>query len=187
MAQNAHITIPNSTLVAKHLIPEKLKEKNIFPIFIKATDFNRGKGVYLIKNPKHAKLLINKKIKGKPTRNFIIQEKINYVRDYRIVVLGNNILGTILRKPSKKDIRANISQGGSSVNIESIPTVLKDNALRVARTINVEIAGIDFLEDKNGKFYFLEANRAFGFSGFEKATGVDVTYEIFKYIKTVYS
>lgn len=187
MAQSAGIGIPRSILVDKKMIPEKLTELNIFPIFIKATDFNKGKGVFLIRNTRHAKLLINRKISGRCTRNFIIQEKIDYVRDYRIIVLGRKILGAILRKPSGKEIRANIARGGTSIAIENMPDKLKKLALKAAEALNIEIAGVDFLEDKNGKFFFLEANRAFGFEGFEKATGLDVTYEIFKYIKSTYS
>ena len=187
LAKCTGINIPRSLLVAKQDIPQKLKELNIFPIFIKATDFNKGKGVFLIKNPNHAKLLINRKFSGKSTRNFIIQEPIDYVKDYRIIVLGKKILGTILRKPHGKEIRANIARGGTSVKVDKIPTELKKLALKATEAINAEIAGVDFLEDKNGQFYFLEVNRAFGVEGFEKVTGLDVTYEIFKYIKSTYS
>ncbi|MBN1168315.1 hypothetical protein JXA63_00335 [Candidatus Woesebacteria bacterium] len=187
LVQRSGMNIPRSIMVSKIFIPEKLGQLNIFPIFIKATDFNKGKGVFLIKDHRHAKLLINRRISGKITRNFIIQEKIDYIRDYRVIVLGKKILGAIIRKPHGSEIRANIARGGTSVKVGNIPKELKELALKAAKTLDVEIAGVDFLEDKNGKFYFLEVNRAFGVEGFEKATGLDVTYEIFRYIKGAYS
>lgn len=187
LAQSVGIQIPRSILVAKRLIPEKLNDLDIFPILIKATDFNKGKGVFLVQSTGHAKRLINRKISGKKTRNYIIQEVVNYVRDYRIVILGDKVLGAILRKPNGKEIRANIARGGTSVKVDNVPKKLKKLALKAAKVLNVEIAGVDFLEDKKGNYYFLEANRAFGFEGFEKATDLDVTHEIFEYIKSTYS
>lgn len=51
-------------------------------------------------------------------------------------------------------------------------------AVRVARELKLDVAGIDILFDKNG-YRICEANSAPGFQGLERACGVDVPELVF--------
>ena len=51
-----------------------------------------------------------------------------------------------------------------------------------AKVLNLDIAGIDLLFDKDG-YKICEANSNPGFSGFEKFCGIDVADRITEYVK----
>ena len=55
-------------------------------------------------------------------------------------------------------------------------------ALAAACTLDYQFAGVDFITNRNtGKTYILEANRSPGFTGFMKATGIDVPIEVMRF------
>jgi glutathione synthase/RimK-type ligase-like ATP-grasp enzyme len=55
-------------------------------------------------------------------------------------------------------------------------------ALKAARILQFEFAGVDFItHKKTGQMYLLEVNRSPGFEGFMKATGRDVPLELMKF------
>jgi hypothetical protein len=55
-------------------------------------------------------------------------------------------------------------------------------AVRVAGALNLDVAGVDVLFDRND-YRVCEANSAPGFQGLEKACGISVPEEIFKVVQ----
>jgi glutathione synthase/RimK-type ligase-like ATP-grasp enzyme len=47
--------------------------------------------------------------------------------------------------------------------------------VEICRYANIEVAGIDILEDLDGNLYFMEINTSAQWEGLELATGVDVS------------
>ncbi|MEJ2348139.1 MAG: hypothetical protein P8Y17_03015 [Patescibacteria group bacterium] len=128
---------------------------------------------------------MDKFIKERLSKNFMLQEIIDYVADYRILVVGNKVLGAIQRIPKSGEFRANVSRGGGAKAVQKIPPRLEKLAIKATKMLDLDIAGVDFMEDKKGNYLLTEVNRAPGYEGFQKATNINVRVEILKYLKSL--
>lgn len=91
--------------------------------------------------------------------------------DIRSLVVGGKVLGAIRRYATEGEFRANVHRGGTpeGVNLTVTETRL---ALKAAKTIGLDIAGVDWMATGDGPV-LLEVNATPGFRGFETATGID--------------
>ena len=92
-------------------------------------------------------------------------------RDVRAFVVGDRVLGAIERRAD--GWRTNFSRGGR-VARTTLPDEWAELALRAARAVGAEYAGVDLLPAKDGTVYVLEVNGIPGWEGLQKATGLDV-------------
>lgn len=92
-------------------------------------------------------------------------------RDVRAFVVGEQVLGAIERR--SEGWRTNFSRGGEVAPF-SLPPEWADLALRAARAVGAEYAGVDLLPSQDGRVYVLEVNGIPGWEGLQKATGIDV-------------
>lgn len=109
----------------------------------------------------------------------IIQKFIENDKDMRIIVVGDEVVGGIyrVRKFGRKN---NISLGGEAIPF-NVSDELKELALKSTKVLECEISGVDIVE-ADGKYIVLEVNSSPGFSGFQKATGIDVYGKIVDYL-----
>lgn len=155
---------------------DKLKEfceSAKYPIVIKTA--GTGKGVYMWKlnNFEEAtKTLDEVSLSGKKARKMVIQNFVEYKIDLRILVFGDYVFA-MRRIPPPGDFRANFSLGGS-VEVYTPNEELKSLAKRATEVIDLKIAGVDVLLDKDDTPYVLEVNHTPGFLGMEKATGLNI-------------
>lgn len=148
-----------------------------YPIIIKGIIGTKGKQVFKV-NTKSAALKIIKKYKY---ANVLIQEFVNIKSDRRVFVVGKKVLGVMKRIIPKGEYRANIAQGAKAEKTE-LSNELKNIALKAARTINYDLAGVDIIYRKK-KPAVLEVNSSPGLEGFSKATGINVAEEIVLYLE----
>ncbi len=138
-----------------------------------------GEQVYLI----NGKSELKNKIAEIGTKSFIIQEYIefSYGRDIRVNIVGNKIIGAMLRQ-SKNDFRANIALGGrgSLINIDKS---LEEIAFKAFNAVKLDFAGLDFLYGKDGEFILCELNSNVNYLGFESMTGLSFSDELLNYIE----
>ena len=92
-------------------------------------------------------------------------------RDIRVFVVGDRVLGAIER--SAATWRTNFSRGGS-VASHALTSEGADLAIRAARAVGAEYAGVDLLPGLDGTVYVLEVNGIPGWEGLQRATGIDV-------------
>lgn len=92
-------------------------------------------------------------------------------RDIRAFVIGDRVVAAIERR--SPGWRTNISRGGSATAI-SLSVELNDIALRAARAVGAEYAGVDLLPAQDGTVYVLEVNGIPGWRGLQEATSFDV-------------
>jgi ribosomal protein S6--L-glutamate ligase len=111
----------------------------------------------------------------------MIQEFIAESRgvDIRAFIIGNEVVAAMRRHASKGDFRSNIHRGGYGEKI-SLSRTYRSMALKAARCVELQIAGVDILESKDGPL-IVEVNSSPGFQGIEEATGVDVASRIIKF------
>ena len=70
------------------------------------------------------------------------------------------------------EFRSNLHRGGLGEKVRITPQE-RSAAVRAARTLGLNVCGVDLLRSKNGPLV-LEVNSSPGIEGLEKATGVDV-------------
>ncbi|MCX6811612.1 MAG: RimK family alpha-L-glutamate ligase [Candidatus Berkelbacteria bacterium] len=148
-----------------------------YPIIIKGIIGTKGRQVFKI-NTRSAALKIIKKYKY---ANVLIQEFVNIKHDRRVFVVGKKVLGVMKRIIPEGEYRANIAQGAKAKKAE-LSKELKRIALKAARTLDYDIAGVDVIYRK-GKPAVLEVNSSPGLKGFSKATGINVAGEIVIYLE----
>jgi len=105
---------------------------------------------------------------------FYVQRAIDHGgRDYRLFVIGGQVLAGIERQAAAGDWRSNVARGAAAVPFEA-PAGWQQLAVRAAAAIGADYAGVDLLVDRDGVVYVLEVNGIPGWEGLQRATGVDV-------------
>ena len=159
----------NSPLETKELI----EMVNGAPLIIKLLESTQGKGVVLAETNKAAESVINA-FKSLKT-NILVQEFIKEAggRDIRCFVINGKIVAAIERVAVKGEFRANIHQGGTA-NVIKLTADEKKLAIKAAKVLNLEVAGVDLIGSNKGPL-LLEVNSSPGLEGIEKATGKDIS------------
>jgi RimK family alpha-L-glutamate ligase len=92
-------------------------------------------------------------------------------RDIRAFVIGDRVVAAIERR--SPSWRTNISRGGEA-SAFSLPAEWNEMAIRAARAVGAEYAGVDLLPAQDGTVYVLEVNGIPGWRGLQAATSFDV-------------
>lgn len=165
----AHIPIIPSYCHTNHITPQELYQRFQKPFVVKSIDGSRGRSVHKISSKKELSQIIDQYGQG----NFLTQQHIPYTKDYRVVVLGNKVVGGIERKPLRHDdFRANVDLGATPHQAQ-LNTEIKNIALQTSSVFKAEFAGVDILEYQK-KYFVLEINIFPMFQGFDSATHLSV-------------
>lgn len=89
-------------------------------------------------------------------------------RDIRVIVVGGQVAGAIYR--TGEALRTNVALGGRVLPCEATPEIEK-LSLDAAAAVGADIAGVDLIEDRDGRLLVLEVNHRVEFSGFQSALG----------------
>lgn len=142
------------------------------PTVIKLVQGAQGNGVVLAETRKAAESVIEA-FRGLDAQ-FLVQEFVEESRgvDIRCLVLGDKVVGAMLRRAGEGEFRANLHRGGKAE-----PTTITEEeraiACRAAQILGLEFAGIDILRAKRGPVV-LEVNSSPGLEGIETVTGLDI-------------
>ncbi len=174
MSQN--IPVIDSFFVSKQSF-SKIQNQIEYPLIAKITGGSKGDGVY--KCNSEAELLATFDSEKQP---LLIQKYIPNTGDLRVFIVGNSVLGAIKRTSSNTtEFRNNVSLGGSA-QAHTLTDAETQLALRAARALQYEIAGVDIITDTNGNLFIMEVNRAPQFTGFMETTKIDVPYKIVEFL-----
>ncbi|HBP51105.1 MAG: Ribosomal protein S6 modification protein [Candidatus Shapirobacteria bacterium GW2011_GWF1_38_23] len=157
-----------------------------FPVIIKGSGGDRGTRVFKANNLKELEKLVRdlRKTETEGGKRYLLQEYIENDGDFRVLILGEKVLGVMKRaRANKNEFRNNYSAGGT-VEVADLPEEVKELAVRAAKTCGLAVAGVDvaFRDFDMKKPVIWEVNKGPQFKGFMKATGVDVPTEIVKYL-----
>ncbi|HTP24151.1 MAG TPA: RimK family alpha-L-glutamate ligase [Anaeromyxobacteraceae bacterium] len=93
-------------------------------------------------------------------------------RDVRALVIGDRVVAAMRRTAREGEFRSNIHRGGEGQAVE-LPREYVEAAVKAARVIGLEVAGVDVLESRAGP-KIMEVNSSPGFEGLERVTGIDI-------------
>ncbi len=134
---------------------------------------SRGIGSFLVEDAD----LAFRKLQELKEKGFVlyIQRYINKPgRDIRIFVVGDEVIGSMLRV--SENWKTNIYQGGKGIAIE-IDNELEKLAIKVNKELQLLYSGIDVAEE-NGKYYVLEVNASPIWLEFQKVTKINPSKKI---------
>ena len=151
------------------------------PCVIKLLQGTQGKGVVLAESKKAAESVIEL-ISGTKS-NYLVQEFIKESggTDIRCLVVGDKVVAAMKRTGADGDFRSNLHRGGSA-EIVKISPIERASAVKAAKAMGLNVAGVDILRSNNGPLV-LEVNSSPGLEGIEKATGKDVAGMIIAHIE----
>lgn len=113
-------------------------------------------------------------------QNFVSESR---GRDVRVLVIGREVRAAMRRVSRDGEFRSNMHRG--AVGEPIIPEKeQREIAIRAARAVGLELAGVDMLETREGP-RVLEVNASPGFQGLEEATGLNIARMIAEHALTL--
>ncbi|MDD3032645.1 MAG: ATP-grasp domain-containing protein [Candidatus Pacebacteria bacterium] len=154
-----------------------LKQAEIdFPFIVKPEGSSKGIGVALVENKKD----FDSYFDGEEIQeysDFIMQEYLDILHEYRVFVLGKKSLGVC--EKIADGIVKNFAQGGKFVYMRD--PELEAFAEKLSLEIKHHVLGFDIVKTKDGRLKILEINSWPSFIGFEEASHINMSEKIFNY------
>ena len=150
------------------------------PHVIKLNEGTQGAGVILAEKPAASRGVIEA-LRGLYA-NFLVQEFVAEAEgsDLRCFVVGDAVVASIRRQAPAGEFRSNLHRGGTATAVAASPDEC-DMAVRAARVLGLDIAGVDLIRARRGPLV-LEVNASPGLEGIEEATGVDIAGRIVEHV-----
>ena len=119
------------------------------PLIVKLLEGTQGRGVVLAETRKAGESVINA-IKSL-NANLLVQEFITEAqgRDLRCFVIDGKVIASIERRAAPGEFRANIHQGGTAALVK-ITTQERRLAIKAAKTMGLQVAGVDIIRSSRG-------------------------------------
>ena len=151
------------------------------PVVIKLLQGTQGIGVVLGETHNSAKSVME--AFGGVKINILAQEFIKEAggEDIRCLVIDGKVVAAMRRKGAEGDFRSNLHRGGSA-NVIKITPEERSTAVRSARTMGLNVCGVDLLRSNHGPVV-MEVNSSPGLEGVETATGIDVAVKMIEFIE----
>ena len=151
------------------------------PLVIKLLEGTQGIGVVLTES-KNATESVTEAFRGLKA-HFLLQEYIKEAggADIRCFVIGDKVVAAMLRQGKEGEFRSNLHRGGSAKVIRITPEE-RSTAVRSAKIMGLNVAGVDILRANHGPVV-MEVNSSPGLEGIENATEKDIAGMVIKFIE----
>lgn len=151
------------------------------PLVIKVLEGTQGIGVVLAETRSAAESVIEAFL-GMQT-SIIVQEYIKEAEgaDIRCFVIGGEVIAAIKRQAKPGEFRSNLHRGGVAKLID-ITEEERLMAIRAAKIMGLNIAGVDLLRSNRGPLV-MEVNSSPGLEGIEKTTGENIAGLIIDFVE----
>ena len=151
------------------------------PLVIKLLEGTQGIGVVLAETKKAAESVVEAFMGLRA--NILVQEFIGEAggADIRCFVVGDKVVAAMKRQGAEGEFRSNLHRGGNATLIKITPEE-RSTAIRAARTMGLNVAGVDLLRSNHGPLV-MEVNSSPGLGGIEAATEKDIAAMIIQFIE----
>ncbi|AKT42819.1 ATP-grasp domain-containing protein [Chondromyces crocatus] len=152
------------------------------PAIIKLQQGTQGIGTMIAETPQAVHSLLE--TFWAMGQDIVLQEYVRESkgRDLRVIVVGGRVIACMRRVAKPGEFRSNLHRGGTGDGVR-LPRTYRSVAIRAAKAMGLEVAGVDMLESKSGP-KILEINSSPGLEGVERTTGIDVAGAIISYAET---
>ncbi|MDD2656918.1 MAG: ATP-grasp domain-containing protein, partial [Patescibacteria group bacterium] len=177
----AGVPVPKTIYGSIDFLRKVAVKKFDFPLVIKGTKGDRKTQVFVVNNKvefdsKMDELeLVEKRFENK----YMLQEYIVNSEDYRVMVLGDKVLGVMKRMVG---IRPNVKNVFEKADL---PTEVKDLCVKASKACGVAISGVDVVfrnDDISSQPLFYEVNKTPIYKKFGEYLEIDVPREIVKFL-----
>jgi ribosomal protein S6--L-glutamate ligase len=130
-----------------------------FPLILKNASGTRGQDNYLVQDEAEMRRILTEN----GHLRFVLQTFLPNDGDYRLVVMGGEVVLAIRRTASGETHLNNTSQGGSAelVPVDTLPKDVCAAAVRASQHFGRQVAGVDMVQSTaDGRWYCFEVNRA---------------------------
>lgn len=162
------------TIMAHHRsdIRQMIQFLGGLPVIVKLLQGTQGIGVMIANSMEEITTLLN--TFWDLGHDVLLQQFIEESkgRDVRALVVGDKVVAAMRRQAKRGEFRSNIHRGADATPVTLAPEYV-ETAVKAARIVGLEVAGVDMLESKDGPM-IMEINSSPGFEGIEKATKIDV-------------
>lgn len=131
------------------------------PIIVKQCGTSKGAGVFLVRTEHDLREKIKELLTAAPSQEVILQEFIPNTFEYRILVTGNRIASAEKKiRTNEHEFRNNVHLGAREefISEESTPLRIREAAILAAGVADVQVAGVDIVETRDGKPLVFEVN-----------------------------
>jgi glutathione synthase/RimK-type ligase-like ATP-grasp enzyme len=160
------LDVPTTVCAKTHVLRERfdeLKKLLGLPFVLKEMSSDKGKNNFLIREKKQFMEVMDSAL---PNFTYLAQRYVPNDGFYRIYVLGKEASLAIWRSttPHADPLKAHLNKPRGSLNATNVPLdklegEAEDFAVQAASCLNRQICGVDILQDKlTKKWYILEAN-----------------------------
>lgn len=163
------IAMADTSFLAKDQVNASAIER---PFILKEAKGRSGKQVYKIEHPED--------LPNVDGEQYIAQAPAVYGRDLRVFVMGNKIMGAVLRS-SDYDFKSNYSLGGS-IALHILSEQEKSVVKQIIDILPADFIGIDFVFDKKGRLLLNEIEDVVGSRSLVKLTNINIAATYLKHI-----
>lgn len=151
------------------------------PLVVKLLEGAQGVGVVLAETKQAAESVIEA-FRGL-NANILVQEFIKEAegRDIRCFIIGDRVVASMMRQAKPGEFRSNLHRGGSAELVKITPEE-RSTAVRAAKIVGLNVAGVDILRAKHGPVV-MEVNSSPGLEGIETSTKSDVAARIIQFLE----
>jgi ribosomal protein S6--L-glutamate ligase len=167
------IDIPRTVMCRyREEVPLAVEQVGGLPCIVKLLQGTQGVGVLIANSMSEVEGMLD--TLWTLGQEILLQELIVESRgkDVRALVVGDRVGAAMRRTAREGEFRSNLHRGGEGEALE-LPRPYAEAAVKAARVIGLEVAGVDMLESRDGP-KIMEVNSSPGFEGLETITGVDI-------------
>ncbi len=152
-----------------------------FPTIVKLPVGSQGKGVAIVETRRSLLSSVGMMM-SQGVSSIILQEYVEEAngKDLRVFVVNGKVVAAMERTAAEGDFRSNIFQGGQG-NLVILSKKEKEVAIKSAKLLGLDVAGVDLLRSKNGPVV-MEVNSNPGLAGITQVSGLDVAGEIIDFL-----
>ncbi|NUM88983.1 MAG: RimK family alpha-L-glutamate ligase [Bdellovibrionales bacterium] len=171
------LDIPDSVLTRSLSdVPFGIRIIRSFPLVLKMLQGSQGIGVMVAHSRSSVESILSTMLSLE--KEVILQQFIREAAgcDIRALVINGRAVAAMKRMARGGEFRANIHRGGKGMALR-LPKRYEQVAVRAARAVGLDVAGVDILESDSGP-KILEINSSPGFQELERATGENIAREM---------
>jgi len=169
----AGLDIPRTVMARdRSHVARLLRDVGGLPAIVKLTRGTQGVGVMLASTLEELEGILG--TFSDLGEEIVLQEFVaeSRGRDIRALVVGERVVAAMRRHAKRGEFRSNLHRGGRGKAL-TLPRAYSEAAVKAARVVGLEMAGVDLLETRRGP-KVMEVNSSPGFEGLEEATGEDI-------------